>query len=172
MTTVMSTPLSTVIARPMAGVAPARLAADDTLVALGNPDVVRRYWVPDGIGVNPNGYVSEDDRPSAAVRFVNRYAPNAMITVHFYVVDMREQAGHPTEHAAPFIVGEMIEYFIAKDPIVDRKVLWAEWSDSTFAYASDRMATEAKALMVRDRLAAKQSALGVGERFYWNGTPQ
>lgn len=169
---VVTTPMTTVIAQPLAGVDPARLAADDTLAALGNPHVVRRYWVPDGTGVNPYGFVSEDARPSAAVRFVNRYAPSAMITVNFHVVDLRERSNnHPAVHPTPFIVEEVIEYLIAERPIAAGGVREA-WSDSTFVYASGRLSTEAEATQVRDEMAARQAALGVGERFYWNGTPQ
>lgn len=170
--TVVATPLRPVIAGPLAGVDPARLAADDTMVALGNPDVVRRYWVPDGTGVNPYGFVGEDARMSAAVRFVNRYAPHAMITVHFHVVDLRERSSnHPAVHPTPFIVEEVIEYLIAEHPIADGGIGEA-WSDMTFAYTNGRQSTEAEATAVRDEMAAQQAALGIGERFYWNGTPQ
>lgn len=156
----------------LADVDPARLAADDTLVALGNPDVVRRYWVPDGSGVDPYGFLSRDARPSAAVRFVNRYAPHAMITVHFHVVDLRERSkNHPAVHPTPFMVEEVIEYLIPEDPIADGGIREV-WSDRTFAYTNGRYPTEAAATAFRDHMAGQQASLGVGERFYWNGTRQ
>lgn len=155
------------------GVDPCRLAADDTLFALGNRDVVRRYWMPDGTGVNPHGFVGEDAEASSAVRFVNRYAPCAMITVNFHVVDLRERSnGHPAVHPAPFIVEEVIEYLLAHQPIVGPGSggdVQAVWTDSTFAYASpNRMATRANAEAERDAYAHAEAARGVGDRFVWN----
>lgn len=170
-----ATILTTVTLGSMVGLAdvdPARLAADDTLVALGNTGVVRRYWVPDGAGVDPHGFVGEDIGATAAVRFVNRYLPYAMLTVNYHVVDLRERSrNHPAVHPTPFIVEEVIEYLIAEQPIADGAIREV-WSDCTYAYASARFATLVEAEQDRDRRAAEQAARRVGERFYWNGSRQ
>jgi hypothetical protein len=152
------------------GIDPARLAADETLVALGNTEVPRRYWEPDATGIFDGGQMGGDGSgESVSVRFTNRFLPCARITASYHVVDVRERGGSDAD-PAPFMVEEMCEFLLAKNPIAEADDLHEVWSDYTHTYVNGaRFATEESAQAMRDRCAASEAKRETGERFYWSG---
>lgn len=145
---------------------PAQQAAEDTLVALGNTDLVTNGWKPDGEGVVPDGIVGGDGAGEAvSVRYLNRHLPNARITAYFHVVDQRERHSSLEDEPFPFFVEEMVEYYLADRPVTDEDAD-EKWSDYTYEDYATSFATVAEAEVERDRLAAADRA----QDYYWDGS--
>lgn len=144
----------------------AREAAEDTLVALGNTELVAKGWRPDGEGAVPDGIVGGDGAGEAlSVRYLNRHLPHAQITAYFHVVDLRDRNSDREDEPFPFFVEEMVEYYVADRPVTDEDVN-EKWSDYDYHGFSGCYATEAEAEVERDRLAAADRA----EDYYWDGS--
>lgn len=144
---------------------PAQRAAEDTLVALGNTDLVAKAWERDGEGVVPDGIVGGDGAGEAvSVRYLNRHLPNARITAYFHVVDQRERHSTLADEVLPYFVEEMVEYYVADRPVTDEGEN-EKWSDYEYHDFATTFATEAEAEAERDRLAAADTA----EDYYWGG---
>lgn len=142
-----------------------RRAADDTLVALGNIEIVTQSWEADGKGIVPDGIVGGDGAGEAvSVRYFNRHRPFAQITAYFHVVDQRERGGEE-DMPFPFFVEEMVEYYIADRPVTDSDQD-ERWSDYEYTDFSNVYATVAEAEAERDRLAEADC----GEDYRWDGT--
>lgn len=150
----------------MTAMDPAQQAAEDTLIALGNTDLVTNGWKPDGEGVVPDGIVGGDGAGEAvSVRYLNRHLPNARITAYFHVVDQRERHESLADEVLPFFVEEMVEYYVADRAVLDEDEN-EKWSDYEYHDYATTFATEAEAEVERDRLAAADTA----EDYRWDGS--
>lgn len=148
----------------------AQEAAEDMLVALGNTDLVKEGWRPDGHGAHQGGVVGGDGAgESLCVRYLNRHLPNAQIAVSFFVVDVRERSCTEEDAKRPFKVTEMIEYYLADRPVADDDAseVWTDYAYIDHQPDSLGYLTEEAATVERDRLAAADSH----EHYRWDGGP-
>jgi hypothetical protein len=126
----------------------------DLLVALGDDTIVRQSWAPDGTGAQPGGVVGGDGAgESISLRYINRYAPNAQITAHYYVVDEVEAGNLDDDNGPLFGVGMMVEFAVLDGPVgePDSEVVWSEpeFDNLSEIYLSEREAEAARDALVR-----------------------
>ena len=144
---------------------PQQQAAEDTLVALGNTDIVRAAWRPDGRGVRANGTVGGDGAHDAvAVGYLNRYRPNARITTSIYVCDLRDRNDDEVEF--PFVVEEQVEFYLVYRTVADPDAQEV-WSGYDYHEAGLAYATEQEAEAERNR----RITIANTENYTWDGLP-